>query len=211
MAPDLIEKIQNDGFTPVDLTCPDVKKVQQKAIELAKEGFPVLILGKGEHPEVIAIKANALKYSDKVFVLSDSSCVDKIADFIKQEKKAGIVIQTTQKPELLQQVVSKLLLITDELKVYNTICKSTANRQKEAKELASQSDLMIVVGGKNSANTTHLAEILEKITPTIHIESADDLDINSKIIINAKNIGVTAGASTPEILIKNVIKKLNEI
>lgn len=211
MAPEKIAEIKNNGFELVDLTCPDVKKVQQKAITLAKEGFPVVVLGKGEHPEVIAIKANALQYSDKVFVISDVNELDNISEIIKQEKKAGVVVQTTQKAELLQEIVSKLLLITNELKVYNTICKSTALRQKEAKELAGVSDLMIVVGGKNSANTTHLAEILEKITPTVHIESAEDLDIKSDTIKNAQNIGVTAGASTPENLINEVINILKKI
>ncbi len=211
MAPDKIEEIKAKGFELVDLTCPDVKKVQQKAVQLAKEGFPVLILGKGEHPEVIAIKANALQYSDKIFVISDVDELNKISDIIKNEKRAGVVIQTTQKSELLQNIVSQLVLMTSEIKIFNTICKSTERRQHEALELAKKSDLMIVVGSKNSANTTHLAEILQNITPTLHIETADDFDKQNEIIKNSMNIGVTAGASTPDYIINDVIKKLKQI
>jgi 4-hydroxy-3-methylbut-2-enyl diphosphate reductase len=95
--------------------------------------------------------------------------------------------------------------------VFNTICKSTAKRQQEARELAKTSDLMIVVGGKNSANTTHLAEMLSSITNTLHIEMAEDLDEYKELIEKSNNIGVTAGASTPENIIKSVIEKIEKI
>ena len=206
-----IENIENQGFEIVDLTCPDVKNVQNKAIELAKQGYPLLITGKGEHPEVIAIKANAQMYSDKVFVISETSELDLISDVLKREKKAGVVVQTTQKAELLSDIVSKLVLMVDELKIFNTICKSTALRQNAAKELAKSSDLMIVIGGKNSANTTHLFEILSNITSAIHIETVKDLNEYTDLIKKSKNIGITAGASTPESIINDIIVKLNEI
>lgn len=206
-----IDKIKNDGFEVVDLTCPDVKKVQKKAVQLAKEGLPVLILGKGEHPEVIAIKANAEKYSDKVFVIPNIERLHEIYDVIKKEKRAGVVIQTTQKLELLQAVISELLLITNELKIFNTICKSTALRQNEALKIAQNSDLMIVAGSKNSANTTHLAEILKKITKTIHIEFSDDIYNYKDIIKQAENIGITAGASTPGNIINDIINNIEKI
>lgn len=211
MAPQKIQEITDNGFEVVDLTCLDVKKVQQKAIQLAKEDFLVLILGKPEHPEVIAIKANAELYSENVYVIQDLETLSSLEEKIKSIKKVGVVIQTTQKIELLQSVVDYLIPLSSELKIFNTICKSTSRRQQEAKELAKTSDLMIVVGGKNSANTTHLAEILSSITATIHIETAEDLDEYKEIIEKSENIGVTAGASTPENIIKNVINKLNEI
>lgn len=211
MAPQKIKEITDKGFEVVDLTCLDVKKVQQKAVQLAQENFLVLILGKPEHPEVIAIKANAEMFSEKVFVVPDMASLEKLTNEIKTAKKIGVVIQTTQKLELLQSVVNHLIPLASELKVFNTICKSTAKRQQEAKELAKTSDLMIVVGGKNSANTTHLAEILNEITKTIHIETDEDLSEYEAIIQNSKNIGVTAGASTPENIIKSVLDKLNKI
>ena len=211
MAPQKIQEITDNGFEVVDLTCLDVKKVQQKAIQLAQEEFLVLILGKPEHPEVIAINANAQIYSDKVYVVPDMETLEGLVENIKTSKKVGVVIQTTQKLEFLQSVVNYLIPLTSELKVFNTICKSTAKRQQEARELAKTSDLMIVVGGKNSANTTHLAEMLSSITNTLHIEMAEDLDEYKELIEKSNNIGVTAGASTPENIIKSVINKLNEI
>ena len=170
-----------------------------------------MILGKPEHPEVVAINANAQMHSDKVYVVPDMQALESLFDEIKASKKVGVVIQTTQKLEFLQSVVNYLIPLTSELKVFNTICKSTANRQQEARELAKTSDLMIVVGGKNSANTTHLAEMLSSITNTLHIEMAEDLDEYKDLIEKSQNIGVTAGASTPENIIKSVINKLNEI
>ena len=211
MAPQKIKEITDKGFEVVDLTCLDVKKVQQKAIQLAQEDFLVLILGKPEHPEVVAIKANAEMYSDKVYVIPNMETLKSLEDKIKSYKRVGVVIQTTQKPELLQSVVNYLLPIASELKIFNTICKSTTMRQQEAKELAKTSDLMIVVGSKQSANTTHLAEILESITNTIHIETTDDLVQFKEIIQNANNIGITAGASTPDNIIKDVIEQINKI
>ncbi len=211
MAPQKIKEISDKGFEVVDLTCLDVKKVQQKAIQLAQEDFLVLILGKPEHPEVVAIKANAELYSNKVYVIPNIETLENFRNEIKSYKRVGVVIQTTQKPELLQSVVNYLLPIASELKVFNTICKSTTMRQQEAKELAKTSDLMIVVGSKQSANTTHLAEILKNITNTIHIETAQDLVQFEDDIKNVSNIGITAGASTPDNIIKEVIEKINKI
>ncbi len=211
MPPLQIKEMTDKGFEVVDLTCLDVKKVQQKAVQLAKEGYLVFILGKPEHPEVIAIEANAKMYSEKIKVIQDKRSLKEYEDIIKVEKKVGIVIQTTQKIELLQDVVSYLIPLTSELKVFNTICKSTSMRQEEAKKLAKISDLMIVAGGKNSANTTHLAEILSNITTTIHIENKEDLQDYKSIITNAKNIGVAAGASTPDDIIKSIIEELEKI
>ncbi len=97
-SPEVIEKIKLSGLELVDLTCPDVKKVQQHAIKLAQEGDFLVIVGKAEHPEVIAIKANAEQYSDKIFVASEVSQLEKVKEAIKSHKKVGVVVQTTQLP-----------------------------------------------------------------------------------------------------------------
>ena len=174
-SPEIIEKIKQVGFEPVDLTCPDVKKVQQKAVELAKEGYFVVIVGKEEHPEVIAIKANAKLWSDKVIVAANPEQLEPYKEQIKSHKRVGVVVQTTQRITTLNSIVEYLTSIAKEIHIANTICQSTAMRQAEARELAQESDLVIVVGSKKSANTTHLAEILKDITSTIHIENADEL------------------------------------
>ncbi len=209
-SPEVIEQIKNAGFTPVDLTCPDVKKVQQKAVELAKDGYYVVIVGKSEHPEVIAIKANAKLWSDKVVV---ATSIDQLKPFeteIKSHKKTGVVVQTTQRITTLNAIVEYLTSISKELHIANTICQSTAMRQSEAKELAKENDLVIVVGSKKSANTTHLAEILKDITRTIHIENDTELDNYRELIEKAEKIGITAGASTPQNIIEKVIKKIEK-
>ena len=209
-SPEVIEKIKQAGFTPVDLTCPDVKKVQQKAVELAKEDYFVVIVGKSEHPEVIAIRANAALWTDNVTVASTVEQLIPLADKIKAHKKVGVVVQTTQRLETLNKIVEYLTSISKELHVANTICASTSMRQKEARELAAINDLMIVVGSKKSANTTHLAEILTGITKTIHIENDDELDNYKDFIDKAQNISITAGASTPQNIIEKVLNKLKK-
>ena len=207
-APEVFEKLEQAGFEVVDLTCLDVKKVQQRAIELAKNDYFVVIVGKPNHPEVIAIRANAEQYSDKVIVATSIGEILPYEPMIKAHKKVGVVVQTTQMLSTLNQMVSYLNSIAKEILVYNTICQSTAMRQTEAKEMAQTSDLMIVVGSKKSANTTHLAEILKDVTKTIHIENDTELEAFEDLIKSTKEIGITAGASTPQKVINKVIDKI---
>lgn len=210
-SPEIIDKIQRAGFNLVDLTCPDVKKVQQKAIELAKEGYFLVIVGKSEHPEVIGIKANAKLWSDNVIVASSVEQLKRNEKEIKTHKRVGVVVQTTQMLSTLNSIVEYLTSVSKELHIANTICQSTAMRQAEAKELAKESDLMVVVGSKKSANTSHLAEILKEITKTIHIENDSELGEFKDIIASAQKISITAGASTPQKVIEKVVQKINNI
>ena len=207
-SPQVLDEIEKRGFELVDLTCPDVKKVQQQAIQLAKEGDYVVIVGKAEHPEVIAIKANAEQYTDKIVVASDVSQIEEYKDDMKAHKKVGVVVQTTQRLETLQSILAYLTTFVKEIHLVNTICQSTTMRQNEAKELALTNDLVIVAGSKKSANTTHLAEILQGITKTIHIENDVELEEYNDLINDSQNIAVTAGASTPQNIIDNVLKKI---
>ncbi len=207
-SPEVFKKIEDAGFEVYDLTCPDVKKVQQQAIELAKEGYYVVIVGKAEHPEVIAIKANAQQFSDKVIVVDNIKQLQPFDAEFKSHKKIGVVVQTTQMLSTLNEIITYLTPLSKELKIANTICQSTSMRQSEAIELAKQSDLMIVVGSKKSANTTHLAEILKTITSTIHIETNEELKIYKELIEKSQKISITAGASTPQNVIDKVIENI---
>ena len=207
-SPEVFEQIKNVGFEVYDLTCPDVKKVQQKAIELAKDGYYLVIVGKATHPEVIAIEANAKQFGENVLVATEVEELKPYESELKSAKKIGVVVQTTQMLSTLNKIVEYLTPLTKELLIANTICKSTSMRQSEAKELAKSSDLMIVVGSKKSANTTHLAEILKNITPTIHIETEKELDNHKDLIEKAQKISITAGASTPDSVIDKVINKI---
>jgi len=209
-SPEVFEQINQVGFEVFDLTCPDVKKVQQKAVELAKDGYYLVIVGKSQHPEVIAIRANAVQYSDKVIVADSEQELEQFKNDLKAHKKIGVVVQTTQMISTLNRIVNYLTPLAKELLIVNTICGSTSARQSEARELAKESDLMVVVGSKKSANTTHLAEILSKITQTIHIETADELDTFKNLIDVSERISVTAGASTPPNVIDGVMDKLKK-
>lgn len=209
-----IQEIEKRGFEIVDLTCPDVKKVQNKAIELVKDERFVIILGRPEHPEVIAIQSNAQHFAknlDDVFVAKNLEALKEIEDKLKKCKKIGVVVQTTQRIEFLKEILDYLVSINKDIRIMNTICASTSTRQNEARELAKNSDLMVVVGSKKSANTTHLAEILQPLTKTIHIEGDLELNHFEDLIKSAANIGVTAGASTPDYIINKVIEKIENI
>ncbi len=209
---DLINEIKSMGYEVVDLTCPDVKKVQDKAVSIVQEGYFLLVLGHKEHPEVIAIESNAKKYNKEgVLVVKSLEELKLKEDLIKDKKKIGVVIQTTQKIELLASIINYLLDKTQDLKIANTICRSTALRQTEARKMGEIKDLMVVAGSKKSANTTHLAEILNKITKTIHIESEEELENYRDLIKNAKNIGITAGASTPDYIIEKIKQHIERI
>ncbi len=207
-SPEVLKQVENAGYELYDLTCPDVKKVQQKAIQLVKEGYYLIIVGKAEHPEVVAIRACAQQFGMKIAVATEVSQLQNLEEEIKLHKKVGVVVQTTQRISTLNKIVEYLTSISKELMVANTICASTSMRQNEAKELAQEADLMVVVGSKKSANTTHLAEILTGITKTIHIEDDTELSNFQNLIDDAQNIAITAGASTPENIIQNVINKL---
>ena len=212
---DVINELEKMGIKTIneipeqgDGICIVRSHVQQRAVELAKNDYFVVIVGKSNHPEVMAIKANADLYSDKVVV---AASIEELAPYeaeIKSHRRVGVVVQTTQMVSSLNLIVNYLNTIAKEVLIYNTICQSTAMRQKEAKELAKESDLMIVVGSKKSANTSHLAEILKACTKTVHIEN--DTELNTELLEGVKSIGITAGASTPQKIIDKVIDKIQK-
>lgn len=170
-----------------------------------------MIIGEQNHPEVVGIKAYAeIDSQEDAIVINSVGHFNNIADKVNKYKKIGVVVQTTQKTDNFKKIIPLIAEYAKELKIYNTICATTANRQKEAREIAQSADLMIVVGSKTSANTTHLAELLREITQTIHIEKAQELDKYCNLIDKSQKIGVTAGASTPQSTIKNVIERIGE-
>ena len=204
-APALITQAEARGIHVTDATCPDVRLVQNKAIELAKEGYTVVIVGKENHPEVIGISAFASEVAGATIVAINhpSQIAEKLASVPK--RRIGVVSQTTQMEDTFFDMVKHLTMVAKELKVYNTICPATFFRQHAAADLAKQVQLMIVIGGKNSSNTTHLAALCNELgTPAIHIETAKELE-GVVALQQAQIIGVTAGASTPEWLVQQVL------
>jgi 4-hydroxy-3-methylbut-2-enyl diphosphate reductase len=201
---DEMEKVQQNDLTIVDATCPFVKKAQEYAARLSVEGYDVVIVGEVEHPEVQGI----VSYSGEavVHVVADA----EQAEALPRMKRVGIVAQTTQLYENLKEIMDVCLAKSQELRVFNTICDATSVRQNEAREIASTVDLMFVIGGHASANTTRLARICQAIQPhTYHVETAEEIipDWFSRAI----KVGVTAGASTPRWLIDEVVARIAEL
>jgi len=187
------------GLKVVDATCPYVKKVHKLTKRLQKGGYQVVIFGEKDHPEVIGVKGN----SENSVVLES---LEEIAT-IGYYDKIGVVSQTTQSPKKYGALTEELKKHAKKLEVYNTICDATEKRQQSALELAKKVDLMIVLGGLNSGNTRRLAELCSKETTTVHVEQYSDIE--KKILEGKILVGITAGASTPDYLIKELISDLN--
>jgi small subunit ribosomal protein S1 len=199
--PEVLNKILEKNLKEVDATCPLVKKAQERAKQLISEGYETYVIGEKEHPEVISIVGET---EGKVQV------IDSAEDLKIRSNKVGLVVQTTQSQDNLNKVVDYLLPRVLEIKVFNTICDVTSKRQKEVKRLAKKSDVVIIVGGKKSANTSRLAGIArDEGCVTYHIEEAKE--IKSEWFTDVERVSIASGASTPDWIIKGVIKKLKEI
>jgi 4-hydroxy-3-methylbut-2-en-1-yl diphosphate reductase len=196
----LSKKIASIGCEIIDATCPFVKKAQYYAKLLNDEGYQVVILGEKNHPEVQSL----MSYAD-----NQSVVVNAESSLPKLKNKVGIVVQTTQPLEALTKILSEIIKQAKEIKVYNTICNSTAFRLKETETMAARVDVMFVVGGKNSANTTQLASLCRSLSvPTYHIETSSE--IKKSWLKGAKTIGITAGASTPMWIIREAEKRIRD-
>lgn len=203
VAPKIIDQAKREGLRVVDATCPHVSKAQDAARLLAAQGYCVVIVGEADHPEVAGIKAYAGQ--DALVVSRANELPARLPS-----RRVGVVVQTTQVVEGLNEVVSNLLTRTSELRVYNTICSATSLRQTAARELASEVDVVVVVGGHNSGNTTRLAEICREVNPrTYHVETAAELE--KSWFEGAQIVGVTAGASTPDEQMQGVIERIEEM
>ncbi len=189
------------GLKVLDATCPFVKKAQKFVTELTEDGYAVIVVGEKDHPEVRGI----ISYGT-----ADVRVVESPEELegMPRRKKIGILAQTTLPVEKLEAVVNYCLHRASELKVFNTICNATSIRQEESAELAGMVDRMVVVGGRNSANTRRLADICTSIQPnTVHIEVASELD--PAWFAGAHTVGITSGASTPNWIIEEVAETLS--
>lgn len=201
---DTICKASEAGLEVLNATCPFVANVHKKAEYLASEGYEVVVVGDPGHTEVKGIVSAAGNSARIVRNLDDAKQTNWSA------KRIGLVSQTTQKPENFGDIVGYIASQARELLVYNTICYSTQERQTAARELAPKVDVMVVVGGRNSANTNRLTEICsETQVPTYHVEVASD--IMPEWFAGAEVVGLTAGASTPDWVIQEVKSRLEDL
>ncbi len=204
--PQLLSQIQARKLQVIDTTCPTVRSAQKAAQKLAQSGFRVIIFGEATHPEVKGLLGWA--GNNAIATLN----VDEIAK-LELPRRFGIISQTTQSNakfvEFIDEVIRAVFPDVQELRIINTLCQETRKRQEAALELAGKSDLMIVVGGHNSANTQRLAEICSPIVETHLIETA--AEIKRGWLLEKQHIGVTAGASTPDEAIEEVVLTLKSL
>ncbi len=202
-----VDTAKKRGLNVVDLTCPIVKKLQYAVRKLTEEGYFTVIVGDKNHPEIIGARSYA--DPERVIVVSSKS---EIPPEVFAKRKVGVVAQTTIAFDKFREVVDEFLArSTEEIKVFNTICDDIFNKQREAVELAKSVDVMIVIGGKNSSNTTKIAKLCHEVNPnTYQVETLDEVN-SLGLNLDGKTIGITAGASTPSWIIENILEGLQRI
>jgi len=202
MTPQKRREIIDSGLDYFDATCPLVVRIQKTISRHVKMGFEVVIVGDKGHAEVDGL----LGYADgRGTVVEKEDDIEHVPD-----GKICVVAQSTQNRSFFEYIVELLKKKRDSVKVFDTICDATTERQEEVRMLAEKVDAMVIVGGRNSANTHRLAELSRSLgVKTFHVESADEL--NEEDIASCEDIGVTAGASTPNWVIEKVIDRINII
>jgi 4-hydroxy-3-methylbut-2-en-1-yl diphosphate reductase len=207
VGPETEEKIKQRGIEIISTTCPFVRRAQMTARRLAESGFTVIVFGDAAHPEVKGILGWA---QGKGIATRD---VAAVASLQPLPRRIGVLSQTTQIPAqfiaFAREVIGAALRKDSEIRIIDTICHDIRERQETARALAGEVDLMLVIGGHNSANTRHLAELCARSTETHHIESA--AEIRPEWLAGKSSIGVTGGASTPESTVAEVMEKLEEM
>lgn len=200
--PHVMQQLKDKGLTVIDATCPHVAKAQRSAGELRDAGGTVIVIGRAEHPEVKGLCGHA---GERAVVVAD---VDELPDELIEP--VGIVVQTTESKEKLEAVVEAVRARGIEPVVKNTICFATRQRQNSAADLADEVDAIVVIGGKNSSNTTHLYDICKAhCERSYFIERVDEID--PAWFAGCETVGVTAGASTPDDQICAVVDYLETL
>ncbi len=209
VSPQLMSAVQaRDSVTLIDTTCPFVRKAQRAAKRLSEDRFAIIIFGEPDHPEVRGVLGWG---GDRALATTDWK--EALAGLAKA-KRLGIISQTTQSlsrfAEFSKQILDNTLGRILKLRVVNTICDATSRRQECALQLAHEVELMIVVGGKNSANTRYLAQICNSAgVTTHHIETFKDLQTDW--FAGRRRVGITAGASTPDSVIDEVVQAISKL
>ncbi|WP_457596659.1 4-hydroxy-3-methylbut-2-enyl diphosphate reductase [Hydrogenimonas sp.] len=197
-----LAKLKAKGGEVIDATCPFVTKPQQIVEVMSEQGYDIVIFGDVEHPEIKGVMSYATGPVHAVLSVEELKG-------IRLREKVAVVAQTTRKIEEYNKIVTYLVPRHKEVRVFNTICNATFENQDAARELAQRADVMIVVGGKQSSNTKQLYTICREQCPdSYHIESKEELQ--KEWFEGKKLCGITAGASTPEWIIEEIIGKIRE-
>ncbi len=198
---ELEKELEKRDLAIIDATCPFVRKVQKLANEYSEKGYEVLLLGEDKHPEIISVKS----YAPGAHVINTASDIPKIDN----KKNILFISQTTQSTSKFKKISEYLCKTFPNVEIINTICGATENNQKEVADIAKTVEMMIIIGGKESSNTTRLREVAEQYVPTHHILS--EREIEPAWFANVGTVGIAAGASTPDFSIDAVVKKIEEI
>ncbi len=186
----------------IDATCPLVKEIHDEVLKLSKEGRKIIIIGDHGHDEVVGI---ASQVNDAIVVSNEKEAIK-----LRKMKRAGVVSQSTQTIENVQKIINIIMTKVYDLNFVNTICFPTKRNQDQIKDLAKECDVMIVIGSFTSANSKRLTMLAEEINKkSYQVTDADD--INIEWFAGAKTVGLSAGASTPDNIINNVLDKIKTI
>ena len=203
-SPAVLAEIKVRRVRIIDTTCPIVRKAQNAVRELAETGFDVIIFGDADHSEVRGLLGWA---GDKGTAALNTGKIGKMA---KSSSRLGVISQTTQTQSaffrFVRQLVGAMGPQIEEIRIINTLCKVVQGQQEAAAKLARQSQLMIVIGGRNSANTRHLVEICSPLVETHSVETAEE--VRTSWLVGKNHIGITAGASTPDEAVEALVARL---
>lgn len=199
----VLDAAREQGMKIVDATCPVVIRAHSLAFKLVEEGYQLIVVGDHGHPEMVTLKE---VLGDRVTVVHTRA----EAAAVKLRGRIAVMSQTTQSQENFRQIVGDLSLRTKELRVVNTLCPAITVRQEEAEALVEEVDVLVIIGGHLSSNTTRLAEIGRGHgLPTYHVEVPQELQ--AAWFEGVEKVGVMSGASTPEWIIADVVTRLREI
>ena len=201
------EQIENSGFKIISATCPFVTKIHRLVEEYSAKEYQIIIIGNADHPEVKGIRGWV--HGEDVKIIANAQEAELLEE--NEKKKVCVVSQTTFNYNKFQDIVEIISKKGYDISVLNTICNATEERQTEARQIAKKSDAMIVIGDKNSSNTQKLFEICKnECANTYYIQTSNDMDYSKLVSVN--NVGITAGASTPNNIIEEVSKDVrNEL
>ncbi|TLN16148.1 4-hydroxy-3-methylbut-2-enyl diphosphate reductase [bacterium] len=200
VTPTVLEKLKEEAGELIDATCPKVEKIHEKIVEYVRKGFRVVIAGDGDHPEVVGLLGYA---GEGALIVHSPEDIDALPNL----GKVVLVAQTTQDEENYERIIERFLSRFPEGEALRTICLSTHKRQEEVRRMAAEVDGVVVIGGKNSANTRRLYEIaMSGGKKAWYVETADDIPAGE--LKGLETVGVTAGASTPTWIIRQVVEKL---
>jgi len=200
-----LSALKKQDHKVIDATCPYVTTPQHIVEKMSQEGYSIVIFGDKDHPEIKGVVSYAVDLNDAFIVLEPEEL-----EVLPLKGKVAVVSQTTKKPEDFAKIVNALMLTRKEIRVFNTICNATFENQDAASELAKDADIMIVIGGKHSSNTKQLHSICKRdCNDSYLIENEKELE--SAWFEGKKLCGISAGASTPDWIVQNVINKIQEM